>query len=370
MPDMSQLIQNGSANVFFLILSALILGALHGLEPGHSKTMMAAFIVAVRGTVWQAVLLALAATVSHTAIVWIVALVGMHFGAQWNAESTEPYLQVASGVFILLIAFWMLYRIWQNQKAGRLAAQHEHHHGEEIRRVDTGHGIVALEVFEKGVLPRWRLRSESGHSWPADEVKVETKRPDGKRQIFLFVNRGGYLESIDEIPEPHEFTARLSLGHAGHTHDYDLEFNENHHHEHLEGLDVSSGEYEDAHARAHANDIKRRFADQHVTTGQIILFGLTGGLIPCGAAITVLLLCLQLKKFFLGVLLVLCFSIGLAATLMVSGAVAAWGVRHVGKRLDRNPLFARAARYAPYLSSFLVILVGLYVTWSGFRHLP
>jgi nickel/cobalt exporter len=33
--------------------AAIVLGALHALEPGHSKTMMAAFIVAIRGTVWQ-----------------------------------------------------------------------------------------------------------------------------------------------------------------------------------------------------------------------------------------------------------------------------------------------------------------------------
>jgi nickel/cobalt exporter len=39
--------------------------------------MMAAFIVAVRGTVAQAVLLGVAATISHTAIVWAVALTGL-----------------------------------------------------------------------------------------------------------------------------------------------------------------------------------------------------------------------------------------------------------------------------------------------------
>jgi hypothetical protein len=48
--------------------SAIVLGALHGLEPGHSKTMMAAFIAAIRGTVWQAVMLGIAATISHTAV--------------------------------------------------------------------------------------------------------------------------------------------------------------------------------------------------------------------------------------------------------------------------------------------------------------
>ncbi len=60
--------------------------------------------------------------------------------------------------------------------------------------------------------------------------------------------------------------------------------------------------------RAHANDIRKRFTNREVTTGQIIVFGLTGGLIPCPAAITVLLLCLQVKEVALGGMLVLCFS--------------------------------------------------------------
>ena len=53
MTDFATLLQGGNAWLF--IPSALLLGALHGLEPGHSKTMMAAFIVAVRGTAWVTV---------------------------------------------------------------------------------------------------------------------------------------------------------------------------------------------------------------------------------------------------------------------------------------------------------------------------
>ena len=68
---------------------------------------------------------------------------------------------------------------------------------------------------------------------------------------------------------------------------------------------MNLGDEDDAHARAHADDIRKRFAGRTVTTWQIILFGLTGGLIPCPAAITVLLLCLQLKQLSLGFTLVL-----------------------------------------------------------------
>ncbi len=52
------------------------------------------------------------------------------------------------------------------------------------------------------------------------------------------------------------------------------------------------------------NDIKRRFDGREVTNWQILLFGLTGGLIPCPAAITVLLICIQLKALTLGATLV------------------------------------------------------------------
>jgi nickel/cobalt exporter len=92
------------------------------------------------------------------------------------------------------------------------------------------------------------------------------------------------------------------------------------------------------------------------------MFGLTGGLIPCPAAITVLLLCLQLKQFTLGVALVLCFSIGLALTMVSAGVIAALSVQHVGKRWSG---FGALAARAPYLSSALIVCVGLYVGWQG-----
>src|ERR1700739_2367073 len=81
-------------NSWLFVPSAVLLGALHGLEPGHSKTMMAAFIIAIRGTLTQAILLGLAATVSHTAVVWAVALGGLYFGRHWNNESLEGYFQI------------------------------------------------------------------------------------------------------------------------------------------------------------------------------------------------------------------------------------------------------------------------------------
>lgn len=273
MESLTTLIQQGSHNVWLFIPTALLLGALHGLEPGHSKTMMAAFIIAIRGTVKQAVMLGLAATFSHTLVVWAIALLGLTYGKNFTAERTEPYLQLVSGAIIISVALWMIARARREQRAAE-HHEHGHHHHDE------------------------------------------------------------------------------------HDHHHDHDHQHEHHH---------SSEYQDAHERAHAEDIQKRFSHDHVTNGQILMFGLTGGLIPCPAAITVLLLCLQLKQFSLGIGLVLCFSIGLAVTMVTAGTIAALSVKHAGKHFSG---FGKFARRAPYFSGALIICLGLYIGWQGFITLP
>ena len=296
MTDFHTLLQGGNAWLF--IPSAILLGALHGLEPGHSKTMMAAFIIAVRGTIAQAVLLGLAATLSHTAIVWVIALGGMYFGQQWSAEASEPWMQLVSGVLVIGVALWMLWRTSQNKAAcfhdhGDEGDGHDHH--------DHGHAHV--------------------HGTPA---------------------------------------------HAHHDHDHGAACG----HDHAPAkAAVVATDAQDPHARMHAEQIQSRFAGRQVTTGQIVMFGLTGGLIPCPASITVLLLCLQLKKIALGAVLVLGFSLGLALTMVAAGVVAALGVKHMSKRLEGSGRLGALAANAPYFSGALMLIVGLYVGWQGLHAL-
>lgn len=333
---------------------------------------MAAFIIAVRGTITQAVLLGLAATVSHTVVVWAVALTGMYyFGGKFNAETTEPYFQAVSGLLIIGIAMWMLARTWREEKRDEIESDHHHHHHGhgETHHIDTGHGIVDLSIVEDGTPPHFRL-SFGQHPLPqGSNFTVETVRPDGKRQIFKFTSCGDYLQSTDDIPEPHDFTARLKISHGDHEHSYDVVYAEHdHHHDHKqEELNLNIAGYQDAHELAHANDIRRRFESRNVTTGQIIMFGLTGGLIPCPAAITVLLLCLQLKHLPLGALLVLCFSIGLAMTMVTAGILAAMSVRYTSKKFSG---FGKIVRRAPYVASIVITCVGIYILLQGLSGMP
>ena len=103
-----------------------------------------------------------------------------------------------------------------------------------------------------------------------------------------------------------------------------------------------------------------------MTTSQIALFGLTGGLLPCPAAFTIVLICLQLKKFALGIVMVMAFSVGLALTLVTTGTIAAWSLRHAARRFTG---LGSVARKLPYLSSALLILMALYIGLQGWWHL-
>lgn len=367
MTPLSELIQQGGGASLLFIPTAVVLGALHGLEPGHSKTMMAAFIIAVRGTIAQAVLLGIAATLSHTAIVWVVALGGMYYFSGFNAEASEPYFQVVSAVLIIAIATWMMYRTWREQreiKAAKAISEQAALARPTMRQVDTGHGHVGLELRrDNGTdAARWHLTPLSGHQWTADDVTVTTTAEDGRRRVYRMTQREGWLESHDAVPEPHVFTATMTFNHDDHEHDFDVEFTR----EEQAAMDAAGAEPMDAHSRAHAREITKRFASRHVTTGQVIMFGLTGGLIPCPAAITVLLLCLQVKQLLLGALLVLAFSTGLALTLVAAGVAASISVRHLSSRFKG---FGGLAARAPYFSSVVIICMGLYLGYEGLRAL-
>ncbi len=280
MHSFQEYLAQGHAWLFIPV--AILLGALHGLEPGHSKTMMAAFIISIRGTVGQAALLGVCAAFSHTLIIWVLAAIGLHYSGKLDVEKMEPWFQVAAGLIIIGMALWMLRRVRREQTE---AAAHEHNH-------DHNHA------------------HEHGQ---------------------------------DHGP------------HGGH----------DHHHHADEAADAIK-EYQDAHEREHAADLERRFAGQTVTTKQIVIFGLTGGLMPCPAAFAILLVCLQIRKFALGFAIVTAFSIGLAITMVAVGTIAALSIREASRRFAG---FSAIARRLPYASVALICLMGAVMSALGLKQL-
>jgi cation diffusion facilitator family transporter len=133
------------------------------------------------------------------------------------------------GLAVNVISAWLL----------SSGGHHHHGHGEHGHgRDDAGHadeaaekhrlpaagGALLLEIHEDGVPPRFRLQGEN-LSVPANTT-IETLRPDGSRQVFALKDRGGYLESVEEVPEPHAFTARIHSEMQG---EHQVIFEEHHH---------------------------------------------------------------------------------------------------------------------------------------------
>ena len=104
---------------------------------------------------------------------------------------------------------------------------HDHDHGGESHRLALGAGAAEIEIFEDNVPPRFRV---TANTLPAPgEVIIETLRPDGTSQLFAFENRGEFLESRDEIPEPHAFLARVRILQEGQTYQREIVFEEHDH---------------------------------------------------------------------------------------------------------------------------------------------
>lgn len=147
--------------------------------------MIAAFIISIRGTLTQALLLGLSAAFSHTLVIWVLAGIRMHFSEKLDVKGLESWFQLGTGVIIIGMVAWMFMRIRREQK---VAATHDHQHGARGGiRLDTGQGLVEISVFETGVRPRFRLHFFGQDTQPvnptADEtVTLETIRSDGTRE--------------------------------------------------------------------------------------------------------------------------------------------------------------------------------------------
>ena len=108
--------------------------------------------------------------------------------------------------------------------------------------------------------------------------------------------------------------------------------------------------------RRHAADIPDYVArGERPSVFQILAFGAAGGMIPCPAAVTVMLLAVSIGQHALGLLAVLGFGIGLALTLVCVGLAIVAGL----SRLSRSGRLAWLTRAAPVLSAALVLLSGV-----------
>lgn len=115
----------------------------------------------------------------------------------------------ALGLIVNVASAWLLSRGGHDHHHHGDA--HAHHHHDETRALILGGQTYVLSIFEEDVPPRFRL---AGANIGAGTAQIETRRPDGSRQVFEMVEGPDFLESVDEIPEPHAFDVVARVGAA------------------------------------------------------------------------------------------------------------------------------------------------------------
>jgi nickel/cobalt exporter len=102
---------------------AFALGAAHALTPGHGKTIVAAYLVGSRGTLKHAAFLGAMVTFTHTVSVFLLGLATLFLFQYVVPQKVTQVLGAISGLSIVAIGGWMLYR-----RLGRAGQTHSHDH--------------------------------------------------------------------------------------------------------------------------------------------------------------------------------------------------------------------------------------------------
>ena len=249
----TELIGTQRIGLGFALLAALIavgLGALHALEPGHGKTIVAAYLVGSRGTAKHALLLGMIVTAAHTASVYLLGAITIYAQKYILPERIYPFLGVLSGVLIAGMGCYLLLQRY-------LGAEFSHRHD---------YPVVAEEELAKGSKP----------------------------------------------PSTRSVSAR-----------------------------------------------------------QLVMLGITGGIIPCPAALVVLLSAVALHRTVFGLYLIVAFSFGLAAVLIAMGMITVYAGRLMSRFRLEGPF---VQKWLPMGSAVMITCLGCGIalrslTTAGLLHI-
>jgi ABC-type nickel/cobalt efflux system permease component RcnA len=148
-----------------LLLLAAGFGAAHALTPGHGKTLVAAYLVGERGTIWHAIFLGIVVTLTHTAAVLVVAALLPLFFADTPPATVQAAFGLIGGLLIAGLGLWLLLvRLTGRADHVHLGRGPHHHHGgdnpchhhhhDEVPQTASWGGLVMLGI-SGGIVPCW-----------------------------------------------------------------------------------------------------------------------------------------------------------------------------------------------------------------------
>jgi nickel/cobalt exporter len=134
---------------FMLVLLGIfaLMGALHAMQPGHGKTLVAAYLVATGGTPRDALALAGIVTFTHTISVFALGLATLAASEIFLPSKVIPVMGAISGLLVAIMGINMfrsaMIRLRRTQIHGHLEEQHHHH--DHAHLTDDEHERLHLE---------------------------------------------------------------------------------------------------------------------------------------------------------------------------------------------------------------------------------
>jgi nickel/cobalt exporter len=238
-----------------LYLGAVALGALHAFEPGHGKTIIAAYMIGTRGRAIDGILLGFIVTFTHTFSVIVLGIIAKLLAQTYSEEQLHGWLGLFSALLILAVGLWML------------------------RQRLSGRGHAHLHLFGKG-------------------------------------------------------------------HDHD------HRHAH-------------SHSHDHPHDSPKPVAKARPGTWNLLVLGISGGLVPCPAAIATLLAAIAAGRIAKGLTMAIFFSLGLGLVMMTIGVVLSQAGR-LTRRFESHPDFSRRMGI---VSAIIITMLGILTLFHSIRTL-
>ena len=261
------------------LAGAFAVGALHALEPGHGKTVVAAYLVGNRGKVTDALTLGAVVTITHTSSVFLLAAASVLAAAYFARDQVQYWLGIVSGLLVLAVGLGLFALRLRGQAKPTAAEGRSHPHPHH----DRDHHPHA-DADEQD-------HHEHPHPHPQEVV------------------RGGTRMQVIE--------------HDGHTHMVPA-------------------------------------AEERLGLGALVALGVSGGIVPCPAAMALIPAALTLGGVLRGLSLVVSFSVGLAVVLMAIGVGMVKGMGAASRYMKADN--GRLSRRLSLASACFILLLGVGLT--------
>lgn len=285
--------------------TATLLGGMHALEPGHGKTVVAAYLIGSKGKKIDAVILGLIVTLTHTFSVILLAVAAKVASTRitMTEESLHGYIGIFAGLLILAVGLWMLVN--------------------RMRGKDPLH-------FQ-------------GHSHTHD-------------------HHNHHSHNDNHHDHHHDLEAH------GHSHNHDGNHDHHHHshdHHHHDDLEANSHSHDGNHDHEHNSQHVHTHEEKRCGYWQLLLLGISGGLVPCPAAIAILLASIGSGRLEEGLTYILLFSLGLAFVLIAIGITVVSAGKFAARFLDAKQFAGKIS----IASAGLITLIGLVTMINSLRHI-